>query len=334
MAATSEKIEGSEAKKLCIVVPCFDESEVIRVSARHLQRILECCVDRGLAARESFILLVDDGSVDKTWDIIKELHAASSCIDGIRLARNSGHQDALYAGLSEAIGRADFLVTIDADLQDDPEAIFEMLEKANSGAEVVLGVRSSRASDSLPKRLFAGAFYRGARALGVPTVPHHADFRLVTSVALARMLATNERRIYWRAAALTVSDQVETVSYARRERSAGVSKYPANKMLKLAIEAVLSWSSVPLRAMSLLGLAVAFASFLAIIYVVLSLLLDRIVEGWVSVTASLYFLAGVILLGIGTLGEYVHQILIQVKGRQTFFVSERLIHGTRDGLAP
>lgn len=309
--------------RLCVVVPCFNEDEVLYATASRLRLVIEGLAEEGLIARKSFIFFVDDGSEDQTWEQIRDLSESSEVYSGLRLGVNAGHQMALRAGFSEALPIADLFVSIDADLQDDPDVLKSMVEHVLDGAEVVLGVRSDRSSDSFAKRTTAGLFYRISEFLGVPTVRHHADYRMMSRHALTRLLASQEREIYWRASSLTVSKKIATVEFSRHERLHGSSKYTGRKMWGLALNAVISWSSRPLRAISLLGLGVSALSLCALLYVMLSLLSGKVVTGWVSLAASMYFLFGVSLLALGAVGEYLRQVLDQVKGRPLFHIADR-----------
>jgi len=316
--------ETSSAPTLCVLVPCFNEVEVLEDTALRLGHLMQQWQRSGLVSLDSFVLFVDDGSEDKTWDIIRSLVSEVNNFAGLRLGMNAGHQAALSAGFQAAVPFCDLFVSIDADLQDDPATIEAMLSKVSEGAEVVLGVRSDRAIDSFYKRASASVFYRLSQSLGVPTVRHHADFRMMTSGVVQHILASRERKIYWRAAALTVTQRVATVEYSRQERLKGSSKYTGRKMLTLALGALTSWSSAPLRAISLVGVFVSSLSFIALIYVLLSFLAGRTVTGWVSLAASVYFLFGVTIFALGTLGEYLKQVLEQVRGRPAFHISEQV----------
>jgi glycosyltransferase involved in cell wall biosynthesis len=309
---------------LCVLVPCFNEVEVLEDTALRLSDLMDRWRQSGLVSQDSFVLFVDDGSEDKTWDIIRSLVSEVNNFAGLRLGMNAGHQAALSAGFQAALPFCELFVSIDADLQDDPTTIEVMLSKVSEGAEVVLGVRSDRTTDSFYKRASASLFYRLSQSLGVPTVRHHADFRMMTTGVVQRILASRERKIYWRAASLTVTQRVAIVEYARQERPKGRSKYTGRKMLTLALGALTSWSSAPLRVISLVGIFVSSLSFLALIYVLLSFLMGRTVSGWVSLASSVYFLFGVTIFALGTLGEYLKQVLEQVRGRPPFHISERV----------
>ena len=316
--------EGLTCPKLCIVCPCLNEAEVIQETAFRLSAVLDRLQGRGLISSESMLLFVDDGSEDDTWKLIQELSGRMGHIFGVRLGVNAGHQVALRAGFEWTLERSDLFVSIDADLQDDPDAIEAMVREIGEGAEVVLGVRSNRSSDSFFKRWSASLFYRVSELFGVPTVRHHADFRMMTRATVRRILASGEREIYWRAAALTVTRQVATVEYARQVRQGGETKYSARKMWRLAFGALTSWSSTPLRVITAAGFYVSALSLISLLYVLIGFTSGNAVPGWVSLAASIYFLFGITLFALGTLGEYLKQVLEQVKGRPPFHIVDQV----------
>lgn len=307
--------------RLAIVVPCFNEQEVLPETNRRLLALLTKLRDRQLVTADSSIHYVDDGSQDTTWELIESLSSLDGRVHGIKLSRNKGHQLALLAGLLTVEG--DAVVSIDADLQDDVAVIENMVVEHAKGAEVVYGVRDSRQSDSAFKRNTAIFYYRLMKRLGVDLVHNHADFRLLGRRAIDALRQYEEVNVFLRGIVPLIGYRATTVKYDRAQRAGGVSKYPFRRMLGFAIEGVTSFSIVPLRIITLLGFLVSVFSFAMIIFVIYgTLVMKAVIPGWASSVVPIYFLGGIQLLSIGVLGEYVAKIYMETKGRPRFFVEK------------
>lgn len=309
---------------LAVVVPCFDEEEVLPETVERLAHLRERLLADGLVRPESTVWLVDDGSRDATWTLIETAARVFPWLHGLKLARNSGHQNALLAGLLAVPG--DVVISVDADLQDDLGAIAEMLRAHAGGAEIVYGVRSSRTVDSAFKRWTAMGYYRVLRWCGVDVVFNHADYRLLGRRALAALADFGEVNLFLRGLIPLLGFRSAVVTYARRERFAGRSKYPLGKMLALAWNGVSSLSAAPLRWVTLMGTLVSFLAFvLAAWALVLRLVAPgHTVVGWASTVVPLIFLGGVQLLGIGVIGEYVGKVYLEVKRRPRYVIDRRV----------
>jgi glycosyltransferase involved in cell wall biosynthesis len=308
---------------LSIVVPCFNEQEVLAETNRRLTELLGALRQKGLVSADSHIVYVDDGSTDGTWNLVQRLAGADGRIRGVKLARNRGHQAALLAGLFTAAG--DAIVSIDADLQDDLNAIEKMLIEFGKGAEVVYGVRGSRTVDSRFKRNSAQFFYRAMRWMGVDLVHDHADFRLLGRRAILALREFGEVNLFLRGIVPLIGYRSVTVTYDRAERFAGQSKYPLRKMLSFAWEGITSFSVVPLRLITLFGVLVSLFSFAMIAYIIYgTLVLKAVVPGWASSVVPIYFLGGIQLLSTGILGEYVAKIYMESKRRPRFVIEQTI----------
>lgn len=304
---------------LGIVVPCYNEEPVLPESCRRLEALRERLVATGRIAPDSRIVFVDDGSKDRTWELVTARIDAGAPVIGIRLARNRGHQNALLAGLLAAPGTA--LVSIDADLQDDPETIAAMVERHAEGFDVVYGVRSRRDTDSPFKRLSARGFYRLLAAMGVETVPDHADFRLLSRRAVEALRQFGEVNLYLRGIVPQLGFPSTTVTYERASRLAGESKYPLSRMLALAGEAITSFSVLPLRMVTALGIAVSLGSALVIGWALWTALVAKeAIPGWASTVLPIYFLGGVQMLTLGIIGEYVGKTYLESKRRPRYTI--------------
>jgi len=308
---------------VAFLVPCYNEEQVLPTTVDALVRKLDALSAAGAAAGDSFVVLVDDGSLDHTWSVIEGTQAKyGASIVGICLSVNAGHQNALVAALDYVTSRADLSISIDADLQDSLDAIDDMLEAYRGGAEMVFGVRRSRESDTRFKRLTAAWFYRVMTALGVDMVHQHADYRLMSRAAMKNLQQFPEYHLFLRGLVKRLHNRVAVVEYDRVARVAGESKYTLRKMLSLAIRGIVSFSTVPLRAVSILGLMVFAAGILLSLYAIVGGLSGHTVPGWASISAPLYALGGVIMLCIGVLGEYVGKIYEQVKGRPRYLIDK------------
>ena len=307
--------------RLAIVVPCYNEQAVLPETIRRLGILLDELVGAGKIGADSGAWMVDDGSRDQTWATIAEAAAADARFHGVRLSRNRGHQNALLAGLEVAQG--DAIVSIDADLQDDLGVIGKMIDLHAAGVDIVYGVRQSRGSDTVFKRMTATGYYRILASLGVQIVYNHADYRLMSRRALEALARYSEVNMFLRGIVPQLGFATATVHYDRSERFAGESKYPLPKMLALALDGITSFSVIPLRLIAGLGIAVCLFSVLAIGWVLFGKIVRHdVVPGWASSVIPIYLLGGVQLFSIGVIGEYVGKIYLETKRRPRFFISE------------
>lgn len=309
--------------KVAIVCPCFNEAEVLPISIPRLLDVLDDLVLNHGCDAKSYLVFVDDGSRDATWAIVAAAaDQHSGRVHGIKLSRNAGHQNALVAGLGYVTGQCDVAISLDVDLQDDLAALPRMIAEYRSGAEIVLGVKASRASDSLFKKLTAAGFYKGMRLMGVDLVENHADCRLMSAKALANLEMFPERVLFLRGLQPLLHSKISTVSYHLSARLAGESKYPLRKMLALAWSGTTSFSTVPLRLISWMGGVVFLVSFVFAAFAMFNALRGHVVPGWASVTIPLYLLGGALMLSIGIVGEYVGKLYLEVKGRPRYLLDE------------
>lgn len=305
--------------RLSIVVPCFNEEAALPATVMRLRGLLEELVTRGVVSGESALYLVDDGSGDGTWDAIEAFSRDSSAVHGIKLSRNRGHQNALLAGLLTASG--DVVVSIDADLQDDVQAIERMVEAYSSGAQIVLGVRRSRTHDSAFKRFTAEQYYRWLKRLGVEIVYNHADYRLMSRRVIEALREYEEVNLFLRGIVPQLGFRTAIVEYDRAPRLAGESRYPLRRMLSLAWEGVTSFSAAPLRFITGLGVAVSLVSLGFAAWALAEKLFGgRVLPGWASTVVPIYFLGGVQLLCLGIIGEYLVKIYAEVKRRPRYLI--------------
>ena len=309
---------------LYIVVPCFNEEEVLPETARRLGDKLRALMNAGKISPQSRVLFVNDGSGDQTWAVITRLHRDNPLLCGLDLSRNRGHQNALLAGLMAARGRADMAISMDADLQDDVDAADAMVDKYLAGADIVYGVRSSRKTDTFFKRTTAEAFYRLMDRLGAETVFNHADYRLMSRRALDGLAQFQEVNLFLRGIVPMIGYPTDTVEYERGERFAGQSKYPLKKMLSFALEGVTSLSVRPLRMITGLGFLVFLISLIMIVYNVVRWATGNTVAGWASLACSVWFIGGLILLSLGVIGEYLGKLYLESKDRPRFLIQEEL----------
>ena len=308
--------------KLYLAIPCYNEEEVLRDSAGKLLNKYNSLMEQNKITPDSKIVFIDDGSKDRTWEIIKELHEKNPVYQGIKLSRNRGHQNALLCGLMTLKHKADAVISIDADLQDDINAFDAMLEKFEAGCDVVYGVRSKRETDTFFKRFTAEAFYKILNKMGAKVIFNHADFRLMSRRALNAFSQYKETNIFLRGMVPLVGYKSDVVTYERFERLAGESKYPLKKMLALAWEGVTSLSIQPIRMITWLGAIIFIISFIMIIYSLISLIAGTAVSGWASTLCSIWALGGLQLLAIGIIGEYIGKIYLETKRRPRFIVEE------------
>jgi len=309
--------------RVAIVVPCYNEEDVLPETSRRLSELLEILASKGKASTDSTIYFVDDGSRDRTWVLIEELALINPRIRGIKLSHNRGHQNALLAGLMTAKG--DVVISVDADLQDDLAAIADMIDAHAHGYDVVYGVRARRDTDTFLKRATAVAYYHLLRLMGVEVIHNHADYRLLARCVIEALRHYEERNLFLRGIIPTLGFNSTSVYYERRERFAGISKYPFRKMLSLALDGITSFTPMPLHMITALGMVVsALSGVLGLWAVAVRLFSDVAVPGWASTVVPIYFLGGVQLLGIGILGEYLSKIYMEVKRRPRYIIEKKI----------
>ncbi|MCR5209213.1 MAG: glycosyltransferase family 2 protein [Lachnospiraceae bacterium] len=321
------KSAARKLAKLAIVVPCFNEEEMLPITFDALLDVLKKMAEAGKIKDDSFLLFVNDGSSDRTMELLREASEKREHICCISLSKNCGHQNALIAGLMTAKDISDITVSIDADLQDDTSVIEKMVDEYYAGAEIVYGVRSSRQTDSFFKRTTAETFYKFMSALGVKSVYNHADFRLMSAKALEELSRYNEKNLYIRGLIPLLGFKTAQVTYERAARQAGVSKYPLKKMMGLALNGITSFSTKPLTIIIDLGITVLFICFVAAVYAFISYFRGDTVTGWTSIILSIWFLGGVQLLCLGVIGEYVGRIYAEAKGRPLYCIETKLLDG-------
>ena len=309
---------------LATVSPCYNEEEVLRHSVERLTALFERMIAEGLIFRESMMVFVNDGSRDRTWEVIRELHAENRFVRGINLAHNVGHQNAIMAGMMTAREWADAVVTIDADLQDDIECIPKMVKAFEEGNDIVYGVKVSREADPLMKKLTAQTFYRLQSTMGVESVYNHADFRLMSKRALDMLSDYKEHNLYLRGLIPQIGLKHTTVDDVISERFAGKSKYTLGKMLRLALNGITAFSVRPLFIIYNIGILFLIIAFLIGCYVAYSFLFGYVEPGWASLIISIYLVGGFVLMSIGIIGTYIGQIYTEVKGRPLYHVQEIL----------
>ncbi|MFC1769654.1 glycosyltransferase family 2 protein [Nitrospirota bacterium] len=309
---------------LAIVVPCYNEEQVLQETARQLLAILDGLVKAQKIQNDSFIYFVNDGSRDSTWQIISSLNATEKRIKALKLSGNFGHQNALFAGLSSVVDKVDCAITIDADLQDDVSVIEKMIDAFLNDSDIVYGVRSDRQSDSFIKKHMALLFYRLMEALGVKIINNHADFRLMSQRAINHLLEYKETNLFLRAIVPLIGFSSEKIYYSRKQRFSGVSKYPTGKMIGLALNGITSFSIAPLRYVAITGFIVLMSSLLLCAWALYLALSGITVPGWASTVLPIYFLGGLQLFSIGVLGEYLGKVYREVKRRPLFFKDKEL----------
>lgn len=310
--------------KLFVVVPCYNEEEVLGETSSRLDKLFAKMVSDGLLSPESRVVFVDDGSKDKTWSIIDSLCKENGIFRGIKLAHNAGHQNAVLAGLMTVKDECDCAISIDADLQDDINAIAEMVKKYDGGCDVVYGVRSNRKTDTFFKRTTAQGFYKFMSAMGVDVVYNHADYRLMSKRVLDALADFKEVNLFLRGIVPLIGYKSDCVYYERAERFAGESKYPLKKMLAFAFDGITSFSVKPIKMLWSVGIVVCLAAILAAIYVIISKFFGYSTDGWASLMCSIWFLGGVQLISVGVIGEYIGKIYKEVKARPRFIVETYL----------
>ena len=314
---------------LYLVIPCYNEQEVLPETAARLKQ-LYTEISGKTVHPDSRILFVNDGSKDRTWEIITQLHASDPIYGGVNLSRNRGHQNALLAGLMTAKEHADIIVSMDADLQDDIGAVHEMIEKYKEGCDVVYGVRSSREKDTVFKRSTAQGYYKLMALLGVDIVYNPADYRLMTKRALEALEQYSEVNLFLRGIVPQIGFKTATVYYERGERFAGESKYPLKKMLAFAFDGITSFSVKPVRMILTLGAAVSVISVIYLIYCLIRNLTGNTVEGWTSLIGSVWLMGGLQLMSLGVIGEYIGKIYYETKRRPRYIIESVLLEETKD----
>lgn len=307
---------------LYIVVPCYNEQEVLPATAPLFKSKVKTMCEAKLISETSRVLFVNDGSKDATWKLIKQFSAADQVFEGVCLSRNRGHQNALLAGLHAAMDKADVTISIDCDGQDDINAMDKMIAEYNDGCDVVYGVRSKRETDTWFKRTTAEGFYKVMKAMGADIVFNHADYRLMSKRALKGLFEFNEVNLFLRGLVPLVGYKYSSVFYERNERIAGESHYPLKKMLAFAFDGITSLSIKPIRIITTLGFLVSIVSVIGIIYSIISLLLGSAITGWTSMTCAIFFMGGIQLLCLGVIGEYIGKIYNETKRRPRYIISE------------
>ncbi|MBR1740136.1 MAG: glycosyltransferase [Ruminococcus sp.] len=312
------------AEIMYIVIPCYNEEEMLPITAKALLKKLDTLKDEGKVDRRSKVMFVDDGSKDQTWTIISKLSELSDTFTGVKLSRNKGHQNALLAGLMTAKKYADIIVSMDADLQDDIDAIDGFLEKRAEGCDIVYGVRSSREKDTAFKRGTAQAYYKILAWMGVEITYNHADYRLMSRRAVEGLEQFGEVNLFLRGIVPMVGYKSDIVTYVRNERVAGESKYPLKKMISFAVEGITSLSIKPIRFITFLGLFVFLVSIIMLIYFLITRAVGYTVRGWASIITSVWAIGGLQLLSIGVIGEYIGKIYLETKARPKFIIETDL----------
>lgn len=306
------------------VIPCYNEEEVLPETVRRLTEKLRSMEEQGLANEKSRMLLVDDGSKDRTWEIISRLNAENPYVEGVKLAHNRGHQNALLCGLMTAKESCDCAISLDADLQDDTDALDKFVEKYLDGCDVVYGVRNKRETDTWFKRTTAEGFYKVMKLLGVDIVFNHADYRLMSKRALEGLSEYKEVNLFLRGIVPLIGYRSDYVYYDRHERFAGESKYPLKKMISFALDGITSFSVKPLKLISNFGILISILSVFGLLYALISYFLGLAVSGWTAIVCSIWLLGGLQMLCLGVVGGYIGKIYSEVKARPRYRVEEHL----------
>ena len=312
-------------EKLYIVIPCYNEEEVLDKTKTELKKKMNTLIQNKKIDKQSKVIFVNDGSKDKTWDLIQKFYEEDKLFGGINLSRNRGHQNALLAGLLTVKDDADIVISMDADLQDDIDAIDLMIEKRKEGADIVYGVRNSRKKDSFFKRTTAQGFYRVMKMLGVDVIYNHADYRLTSRRVLDSLKDYREVNLFLRGIFPLIGFKSDIVYYERKERFAGKSKYPLKKMLNFAWDGITSFSVKPIRLVLNVGIVILVLSFLMILYSVIQKVLGNTVDGWTFIVCSLWLLGGIQMLSLGIIGEYIGKIYSETKARPRYLVTDYLV---------
>lgn len=311
---------------LYIIVPCYNEEEVLPETSGRLKVKMQSLIDAGKISEKSRVIFVDDGSRDRTWELITELYDKDELFGGIKLSRNKGHQNALMAGLMTAKDEADITISMDADLQDDINVVDKFVDKYHEGCDIVYGVRSSRKTDTAFKRGTAGMFYKFMRLLGVDIIDNHADYRLISKRALEALSQFREVNLFLRGIVKQIGFKSDIVYYERSERFAGESKYPLKKMLAFAFDGITSFSVKPIRFVTVTGFIIFLISLGFIVYAIVQSCLGNSEAGWGSLMCSIWFLTGVQVMALGIVGEYIGKIYTEVKDRPKFIIDKYIRH--------
>lgn len=311
-------------KILYLVIPCYNEEEVLPITQKALKEKMDNLIKNKKISKDSKVMFVNDGSKDKTWELIEEYHKEDPLFVGVKLSRNKGHQNALLAGLMTAKKYADITISMDADLQDDINVIDKMIAENNAGSEIVYGVRSSRKKDSWFKRFTAESFYKLMNAMGVEVVFNHADCRLMSKRALDELEHFEEANLFLRGLIPLLGFKTSIATYERNERAAGESKYPLKKMLSFAWDGITSFSVKPLKMITTLGFIMLFISVIMIIYTIIVKILGNTVDGWAFIMLSIWFIGGVQLVSVGLIGEYIGKIYNETKHRPRYIIEKEL----------
>ena len=312
-------------ENLYVVIPCYNEEEVLEKTKKVLKKKMADLIQKKKISKQSRVIFVNDGSKDKTWDLIQKFYEEDKLFGGINLSRNRGHQNALLAGLLTVKDDADIVISMDADLQDDIEAMDEMIEKRNHGADIVYGVRSSRKKDSFFKRTTAQGFYHVMKMLGVDVVYNHADYRLTSKRVLDSLKDYREVNLFLRGIFPLIGFKSDIVYYERKERFAGKSKYPLKKMLNFAWDGITSFSVKPIRLILNVGIVILVLCILMILYSIIQKVLGNTVDGWTFIVCSLWLLGGIQMLSLGVIGEYIGKIYSEVKARPRYIIDKYIV---------
>ncbi len=308
------------AKTIYLVIPCYNEQEVLEETTKRLDEKMTSLIKSKKISQKSRVIYVDDGSKDRTWEIIEGIHQGNKLFGGVKLSRNRGHQNALLAGLMTVKNQADAVISMDADLQDDINAIDGFIEKFDEGCEIVYGVRSAREKDSFFKRTTAQGFYKFMGAMGAKVVYNHADYRLMSRRALDALEQFGEVNLFLRGMVTLLGFKTDIVTYERGERFAGESKYPLKKMLSFAWDGITSFSVKPIKIITSIGAIICIGSIIGLIYALVAYLLGKTVAGWTSMMMSIWLLGGIQLLSIGIIGEYIGKIYSETKARPRYII--------------
>ncbi len=306
------------------VVPCYNEEQVLPETVKRLTEKLHSMQEKGLAHGNSRMLLVDDGSKDKTWELISQFHGENPCVEGVKLAHNRGHQNALLCGLMTAMERCDCAISLDADLQDDTDVLDQFVEKYLDGCDVVYGVRNKRDTDTFFKKATAEGFYKVMKFLGADVVFNHADYRLMSRRALEGLSEYREVNLFLRGIVPLIGYRSDYVYYDRHERFAGESKYPLKKMISFALDGITSFSVKPLKLISNFGILISVLSVFGLLYALISYFAGWAVSGWTAIVCSIWLLGGLQMLCLGVVGGYIGKIYSEVKARPRFRIEEHL----------
>ena len=310
---------------LYLVIPCYNEEEMIDITTKELTKKMNKLISEKVISKDSRVLYVNDGSKDKTWEKIEKTHEKNSMFSGVKLSRNRGHQNALLAGLMVAKKYADITISMDADLQDDISVIDKMIEDYKNGSEIVYGVRSSRKKDTFFKRFTAEGFYKFMKLMGVEIVFNHADCRLMSKTALDGLEQFSEVNLFLRGIVPQIGYKTSIAYYERNERVAGESKYPLKKMLKFAMDGITSFSVKPLKLITNIGFIMSVLSFVVLVYSLIVKLIGNTVQGWTFIICSIWLVAGIQMLSLGIIGEYIGKIYGETKRRPRYVIEKELI---------